>query len=499
MSNAQRLERISYELLKVINKELMNANSKKNLNILSSINESLYYDKNEDYTENAFNLNFLILRATMEVTNNFTECNNKLDKILIEVVKALLKKSYTFQTIFYKDDYYNLLYLIEKYVKNVSDYYIRIFSLDNNNLEEYVKIIDSGKLPSKKMIVGNSLEMDLPRIQNTLHLLNEAVRKYYEIYYRKILITNFSNDEMIEFRIKESELAHLMGVNLKSIVRDSELVSALKITPEEIEAINDQTHTLDPLGSAAVSILHKMVAMSNDAILNLEEDRIKKSNGFIYPEKSNRDVSKDFSKYSKINMRSKAFIDFNPFEEVSMIINLPKGYSLIKQNLADNSNHSVLIAENPLSSVYNYTNLVSNYDISSYRRYFMSLLMQHAGQIDDYLLVGRPAISKMVILEGDGEATFPSPNGALKAPSIVDTKPSKDSTNTSPEGKKDTGKEDDGDSGIKIVKAISVKKQQEFVQNALRNFNNLDIGYVDDYFASIIRNASYVRRKGLSR
>lgn len=150
MSNAPRLERISYELLKVINKELMNANSKKNLNILSSINESLYYNESEDYTENAFNLNFLILRATMEVTNNFTECNNKLDKILIEVVKALLKKSYTFQTIFYKDDYYNLLYLIEKYVKNVSDYYIRIFSLDNNNLEEYVKIIDSGKLPSKK-------------------------------------------------------------------------------------------------------------------------------------------------------------------------------------------------------------------------------------------------------------------------------------------------------------------------------------------------------------
>lgn len=276
-----------------------------------------------------------------------------------------------------------------------------------------------------------------------MQLLNEAVRNYYEVYYNKTLFATFTDEQIVQFKIKESELSHLLGVNLRNIVNNPKYADLFHISQQEIEYLNDTTYTLDPSGSAAVEVLHKIIDLSSGNLLQFEEDRLRKVDNYEYKTIDYNSDDEALRKYSKINMRSKAFINFKPLEELSLALNFPEGYKIIKESKKEDSQHSLLISKNNLSEQYKYSTLITNFDKNGDRRYFESLFLRKPEEFEQLQKDSVPSITTSVELTSD--------NGSGS-----------------------------------VRKNFSTLEQIKFLEEVQNDFNKLDLHEIVDYFHNLI-------------
>lgn len=370
------------------------------INVLKAINDDLRYTQ-------YLNLNTMIFRRTDLLKSCSSEKIDLIkDKILSDCLEILASNSRNFKGMVSGKGGYAHLVVVYKYMERLLNYYLNIMETKANKFDELVYSINVGK-NNPTFIIENDLEFTFDDVQKTVHLLNEAVRNYYEIYFKKILKTIFSNDEVINFKIQEKELSHILGIQLKKIVNNSIYKELFKITDYEQEAIND--YTKDITGTTAISVLCKIIDLSEDKLLELEYDRLRKmEKEYKYKIDRNQKLDRTFIEYSKINVKSKAFLSFKPLEELSLVLKLPTGEELIdgrkrkvEKGEAEPSDYSLLLSKNGLSEVYKYTTLVSNYQPSQDRRYFESLLLKTNDEISNLGSISSSAVSLKVVLETD--------------------------------------------------------------------------------------------------
>lgn len=418
---------------------------KNGLAILSNINDELKYN-------NILNINNLLLKMSVILGENFDVSKEKLSDVIIsEINKILVNYSPTYNYVFSDNSSYEIFLFINEYMKKILSYYDSLMTTGKEKFDRYVEITNGNK-PKDKIIKSEDLYMKLEDIQNTMSLLNEAVRNYYEIYHNKTLIATFTDEQIINFKIKESELAHLLGVNMKKIVMNEKYVDLFNITPKEIEYIMDNTYTLDPNGSATIDVLHRIVDISNGNLLQFEEDRLRKMDNYQYQTVENNKDSL-LNEYSKWNMRSKAFIDFKPLEELSLVLNFPEGYKIIKQSKDENPQHSLLISKNKLSEQFKYSTLVANYNKKQDRRYFQSLFLRKPNEFEQLQQNSIPAITTRVELSSD-------------------------------------------DGSGSILRDFSRLEQAQFLKEIQNDFEKLDLKEVANYFHDMVYKRSLSIRKG---
>lgn len=418
---------------------------KNGLAILSNINDELKYN-------NILNINNLLLKMSVILGENFDVSKEKLSDVIIsETNKILVNYSPTYNYVFSDNSSYEIFLFINEYMKKILSYYDSLMTTGKEKFDRYVEITNGNK-PKDKIIKSEDLYMKLEDIQNTMSLLNEAVRNYYEIYHNKTLIATFTDEQIINFKIKESELAHLLGVNMKKIVMNEKYVDLFNITPKEIEYIMDNTYTLDPNGSATIDVLHRIVDISNGNLLQFEEDRLRKMDNYQYQTVENNKNSL-LNEYSKWNMRSKAFIDFKPLEELSLVLNFPEGYKIIKQSKDENPQHSLLISKNKLSEQFKYSTLVANYNKKQDRRYFQSLFLRKPNEFEQLQQNSIPAITTRVELSSD-------------------------------------------DGSGSILRDFSRLEQAQFLKEIQNDFEKLDLKEVANYFHDMVYKRSLSIRKG---
>lgn len=418
---------------------------KNGLAILSNINDELKYN-------NILNINNLLLKMSVILGENFDVSKEKLSDVIIsETNKILVNYSPTYNYVFSDNSSYEIFLFINEYMKKILSYYDSLMTTGKEKFDRYVEITNGNK-PKDKIIKSEDLYMKLEDIQNTMGLLNEAVRNYYEIYHNKTLIATFTDEQIINFKIKESELAHLLGVNMKKIVMNEKYVDLFNITPKEIEYIMDNTYTLDPNGSATIDVLHRIVDISNGNLLQFEEDRLRKIDNYQYQTVENNKDSL-LNEYSKWNMRSKAFIDFKPLEELSLVLNLPEGYKIIKQSKDENPQHSLLISKNKLSEQFKYSTLVANYNKKQDRRYFQSLFLRKPNEFEQLQQNSIPAITTRVELSSD-------------------------------------------DGSGSVLRDFSRLEQAQFLKEIQNDFEKLDLKEVANYFHDMVYKRSLSIRKG---
>ncbi len=418
---------------------------KNGLAILSNINDELKYN-------NILNINNLLLKMSVILGENFDVSKEKLSDVIIsETNKILVNYSPTYNYVFSDNSSYEIFLFINEYMKKILSYYDSLMTTGKEKFDRYVEITNGNK-PKDKIIKSEDLYMKLEDIQNTMGLLNEAVRNYYEIYHNKTLIATFTDEQIINFKIKESELAHLLGVNMKKIVMNEKYVDLFNITPKEIEYIMDNTYTLDPNGSATIDVLHRIVDISNGNLLQFEEDRLRKIDNYQYQTVENNKDSL-LNEYSKWNMRSKAFIDFKPLEELSLVLNFPEGYKIIKQSKDENPQHSLLISKNKLSEQFKYSTLVANYNKKQDRRYFQSLFLRKPNEFEQLQQNSIPAITTRVELSSD-------------------------------------------DGSGSILRDFSRLEQAQFLKEIQNDFEKLDLKEVANYFHDMVYKRSLSIRKG---
>ena len=391
---------------------------------------------------NIININYLLLQMSNLLRKDLSIDKNELTQtILVEVNKLLIKYSNTYREIVDNKEYSSVYLFIYNYMEKILGYYDSLMMFNQDKFDRYVGIA-SGNEPKLKIIKQENLFMSIDDIQNTMHLLNEAVRNYYELYNNKTLFATFTDEQVIGFKIKEAQLAHLLGVNLREIVNNQVYVDIFKITPKEIEYINDTTYLLDPNGSATIDVLHKIVDICDGNLLQFEEDRLKKLKNYSYKTINYNDDKTTMMIYGKINMRSKAFINFKPLEELSLALNFPEGYKLIRAE-KDNSQHSLLVSKNNLSEQFKYSTLITNYDKSNDRRYFESLFLRKPEEYQQLQKDAIPSITMSVELADDG-----------------------------------------GNGGIK--KVFSLDEQLKFLKEIQQDFSHLDLSEIVDYYKNLI-------------
>ena len=415
--------------------------------IISQINKELQ-------NNNIINLNYLLLKMSAVLSKDVSISKDELANIVItEASKLLIKYSDTFREIYDNEEFSGAYLFINGYMNKVLKYYDKLMMTNQDKFDRYVEIAN-GNTPKKKVILNENLYMTIEDIQNTMQLLNEAVRNYYEIYYNKTLFATFTDEQIVQFKIKESELSHLLGVNLRNIVNNPKYADLFHITNQEIEYLNDTTYTLDPNGSAAIEVLHKIIDMSNGNLLQFEEDRLRKAENYDYKTIDYSTDDETLRKYSKINMRSKAFINFKPLEELSLALNFPEGYKIIKESNKEDSQHSLLISKNNLSNQFKYSTLITNYDKNGDRRYFESLFVRKPEEFEQLQKDSIPSITTSVELASD-----------------------------------------DGSGSVK--KDFSLLEQIKFLEEVQNDFNKLDLHEIVDYFHNLIDEYKNSNKKGI--
>lgn len=352
------------------------------------------------------NIDELLLRLSRVYIQSSISVEEKTKFITNETHIILNKSSKTYQEILFNPRYSEVLLFIEEYIRRVLEYYKGIIEYRKDDYDTQAKIIRNEIKIDTSFIKKNNLVLTPEDINKTISILNEAVRRYYEIYYKKKMITTFSDGEIIDFQIEEARLAHLLGVNIKNIVSKAKYVDLYGITSDEVDAILNRQDTIEGYeksDKATISVLHKIIDMSDDTI-NFERDRLEKL--FNHQYRSSEDYKQleaTLRKYSKIGIKSKSLINFKPLEKVSMVLNMPEGYSKIAG--IEHPIHSLLISRNFLSGEYRWSNLVANRDYN--RVYFMSSLLSNKEDLfrDMQAQQSFATTSKVILIDEDESGT----------------------------------------------------------------------------------------------
>ena len=151
-----------------------------------------------------------------------------------------------------------------------------------------------------------------------------------------------------------------------------------------------------------VSVLHKVIETDNGNLFSYEEDRLKKiRENHTYKAIEVSRLKSRLKMYGKMNVRSKAFIDFKPLERLSLALTYPKGYKIIKSSKQENQKHSLLVSPNSLSTTFKYSSFLTNYDSYNDYHYYSSLLLKRPNEMEDLQKDGIPAITTKVIIDSD--------------------------------------------------------------------------------------------------
>ena len=397
--------------------------------ILNRINRDLA-------VRNKYNLEHLILRFSNYLSKDISIERSKLsDAILFKVSEYLSQNSETYREICNSPK--NFL-IFSRFLKFLLSKYDSLMITEKEIFDSNVyRASGQDGLANQELKRFGKKPKDVNDVQYTIELLNEAIRIYFELYNKRTLIALFSNDEIMKFKLEEATLAHILGISLEKIVTNDKLVDLFKITSSEKEAILNHSP-----GSAPIDVLLKIVDISNGNLLSYEEDRVRRlkldrlqkflsDDEYILTthEKSEKPSALN---YSKVNMRSKTFIDFKPLDEISLSIRFPKGYKLIRMG-KDDVNHSILISKNNLSSMFKYSTFVTDLDEPNERRYFKSLEARTKDDVSTWKKDGELAISTQVISDPDP-----------------------------------------GTSGAAYVTIFSEEKQKQFIQEFLQDFYNVE-------------------------
>ena len=418
----------------------MNENQDNDLlleNMLNEINKDL---ANYNY----YNLEHLLLNISKVLSMDLSiDKNNLSDAIVNETIKYLLVRSDYFKKIYEYDS--EKLYLFSKFIKFLLLKYDNML-ITEKNIFDFNAFSVSGKNFKKQEIKKLGIDFkNINSIQYTMQLLNEAIRIYYELYDKRTLLALFSDEEQVKFRLEESTLAHVLGIELFKIVQNEKLVDLFKITEQEREAILN-----DISASAKIDVLLKIVDMSSGNLLTYEEDRLRRvkldrlkkllsSSDYQYNiNKVQDEVDSPILKYGKVNLRSKAFIDYKPLDEISLSIRFPKGYKLIRQG-PDDVDHSILISKNSLSDIFKYSTFITNYESERDRRFFNSLEVKQKDDIDKWKEDGKIAISTQIISDPDP-----------------------------------------GTAGGKYIRVFSEEEQKKCIQEFLKDFQNEELGNLEE-------------------
>lgn len=308
-----------------------------------------------------------------------------LEQLLIhhapdEVFDILLKYSGTFSYLATNRNGKNIVLLIDQYMNKIYQYYDEILFLDHSKFDKYVSYA-RGDTTGKSTYEMDDLKMQLDQISNSIALLNEAVRLWYDVYRNRTIVAEFNNCRYLYYKIKEGQLAHLLGVTWDSLKNNGQLKYMGIVIPDE-ELSDEQKF----------DILLKIVELYNKGnMLDYEHDRLKQ---MILQAKENYkfkvaeidqyfDLSDKTKKplllYPKINVRAKALIDFRPLERLAYLLDLKEGIKVISKDPSDVKN-SVLFSKNNYSETNNWTDIVSTFDKANNRDYMRSILIQTADQ-----------------------------------------------------------------------------------------------------------------------
>lgn len=378
------------------------------------------------------------------------DINNKTNYI-VKLTEILLHHSYTFRLILSNNDERKLY--IYYYIQKLFNYYEYLFSDDVARFDKFVEIISNS--PKDSEIKKFNLALDVDDIQKALHLLNESVRKYYETYSNKTLITEYSNSDIIKLDFAEANLAHVLGIKVDKIVKEQSYVDLLNLTSEDVDTILNPSNNIDKYNEVKRKILFKLIDLSSGNLLELESDRLKKMVNYRFDYYDYRSVRSSLEHYSKIYARCKAFIDFKPFEQVTMALNFPVGYKLIKRSTREDSKHVVLLTKNDISQKYGYSTLLTNISPNGDRRYFESLLIQSPNEINEVAPYADSAISMRVSLAEQSES---------------------------------------GGEIVGAFKEFTHEEQIKLVESVQRDIENLDLENIIDYLNNLNNGYSYYKK-----
>lgn len=427
-----------------------------------------------------YNVEYYLLMLSTNISKDLSiKTYAELKNCILEYLnKYLLPNSETYNMI-YNDS--ELLILFTNYFSKMIEYYNKSYLMEQSRFDDYVAIEENKMSFDGKNVAPDQLGFSVENIQNTMDLLNEALRLYYEIYNKRTLIATFSDEQEIQFRIKESELAHLLGLTLENIMADKNgtLADAIHLSETEkrilsirkelkkennkkseakdlnkIKSLSSELYSLDPQHEANISILHKFLDTTNGNLFEYEEDRIRKqienhNHGVI----NFNDKIQPNRFYSKANIKAKAFIKFKPLEELSMLLSLPDGYEFIKtkemnvkNGNAESSQYEVFVSQSNLSDQYKYTTLLNNISKNDERRYFESLLIKSPNGIEDIQNVdgSKAAITTKVVSEPD-----------------------------------------EGSFGSTKTKIFSDEKQKKFIRQVFADFKKVDFTELIEYFKGL--------------
>lgn len=152
--------------------------------------------------------------------------NNSID----DVFRVLEEQSDCYNMV--KDDKYDsditFKGLLESYFIVVKQYYEKLLIKEDKNnsiVNKYHrKLVEPVKDENGNYLIydKSNIDMSLNEIQKTLLLMKEAVQTYYKVYNNKELIAELTTNnpdlsEYFIFQIKEEQLLHLLGVNIKQL------------------------------------------------------------------------------------------------------------------------------------------------------------------------------------------------------------------------------------------------------------------------------------------
>ena len=468
--------------------EILNTETKIN-NFVQTM-QRINYELN---SKGLYNVEYYLLMISTNISKDLSiKTYDELKTCILNYLNEyLLPNSETYNIIYNNSE---LLTLFTSYFSKLIEYYSKSYLMEQSRFNDYVSIEENKMSFNSKNVAPDQLGFSIDNIQNTMDLLNEALRLYYEVYNNRTLIATFSNEQEIKFRIKESELAHLLGLTLENIMSDKNgiLADALHLSETEkrilslrkelkkennkkndvkdmnkIKSLSSELYILDPYHEANISILHKFLDTKNGNLFEYEEDRIKKQlekheHGVInFPDKIQPSRF-----YSKANIKAKAFIKFKPLEELSMLLSLPDGYEFIKtkeinvkNGTTDSSQYDVFVSHSNLSDQYKYTTLLNNISKGDERRYFESLLIKSPSDIEDMQKIEKlkAAITTKVVSEPD-----------------------------------------EGSFGSTKEKIFSEEKQKEFIRQVFEDFKKVDFTELINYFKDLeqgcIMNSSINKR-----
>lgn len=389
-----------------------------------------------------------------------------------ELYKILGDYSPTYVAIYNNPEYENIMCMLDFYINKIYRYYDSLMFTGQNKFDEYVSF--SKEESPGRSYTREDLEMNLADISNTIGLLNEAIRLWYEVYQNKIIVAEFSDGEIQEFKIKEGELAHLFGI-IWSSLKNNEDLKKMGIVIPDTELTPEQKY----------DILLKIVELYDKGnLLQHEEDRMKKmiDTDYIYKVAS-LDRRFDFYKkekallpYPKINIRTKAFIDYRPLDKMSMLLDFKKGVPVIKKD-GPNVKNTILLSKNNFSDKFNWVGMVSTKDFDKDRNYMRSLLIKSPDETRKYLAK---------LSESDGQGGYMAKE-SITTRIMMETENGGSSGGSA--GSFDDITYDGGSGGLSgsNVRIFSDQEQLAFIDEVLNDFRGIRFDHIIEYYRQLNR------------